>query len=329
MLNLYKLEIFNAVAMEGSFSRAAERMLLSQPAVSQHIRDLEASLHTKLFLRGSRGVKLTPAGETLLDYTRCILRLLGEAENALLQQKDLENASISIGATPGVGLNLLPAWIQEYQKRYTRAKIKLKTETTSVIVREILAGRLEISFIEGELEEKPPLRTFHLREIDMFIMVGPKHPWAKKKLVKVSSLQGVPFITRPPGSHSRIWIDRFFEEQRVFPEIIAEFDRPEAIIAAVHSGMGITVLPDWGVEQSIDSQLIRLRLEEVSLRRTLKLVWSENHPIKPTAKAFLSLLLEEFPLLVELTDDSAYLDDLVPQINNYRASLRCKNDSEA
>ncbi len=71
MLNLYKLEIFNRVAIDGSFSQAAEHLLLSQPAISQHIRDLEASLQSDLFIRGNRGVTLTPAGETLLDYTRC------------------------------------------------------------------------------------------------------------------------------------------------------------------------------------------------------------------------------------------------------------------
>jgi DNA-binding transcriptional LysR family regulator len=83
MLSLYKLEIFNAVVQEGSFSRAAQRLYLTQPAVSQHIQSLESSLGTRLFKRGRRGVQLTPAGEMLHDYTRCIMRLLAEAESAI------------------------------------------------------------------------------------------------------------------------------------------------------------------------------------------------------------------------------------------------------
>lgn len=83
MLNLYKLEIFATVVQTGSFSAAAERLLMTQPAVSQHIQDLEASLGARLFQRGRRGVTLTPAGETLHSYTQEILRLLAEAENAV------------------------------------------------------------------------------------------------------------------------------------------------------------------------------------------------------------------------------------------------------
>lgn len=326
MLKLYKLEIFNAVAIEGSFSKAADRMLLSQPAISQHIRDLEGSLQTSLFIRGSRGVKLTTAGETLLDYTRCILQLLDEAENTIYSQKDLENWSLNIGATPGVGLNLLPTWMQRYQERYTGAKIKLKTDTTSVIVQEILSGRLEMSFIEGELKEEAAVRSFQLREIEMQVMVSPSHPWAGSKSISITALQRVPFITRPAGSHTRKWIDHVFEEYQIEPEITAEFDRPEAIIAAVYAGMGVTILPDWGLEQSIDRQLVRLRINETNLTRTLKLVWAAARPIKPAAKAFLSLLVDDFPHLLQLTSGETEQVPIMPKIKQYKASFRCQGE---
>ncbi len=107
MLNLHKLEIFATVVRVGSFSAAAEQLLMTQPAVSQHIQDLEASLGTRLFERGRRGVTLTAAGEKLHDYTRTILQLVSEAENAVTDVEHLTSGEIVVGATPGVSVYLL------------------------------------------------------------------------------------------------------------------------------------------------------------------------------------------------------------------------------
>jgi LysR family transcriptional regulator, transcriptional activator of the cysJI operon len=300
MLNLYKLEIFNAVAAEGSFSKAADRLLLSQPAVSQHIRDLENSLQATLFIRGSRGVRLTPAGEILLEHTRLILNKLAEAESAISQLKKFENVSLYIGATPGVGTNLLPGWIQEYKSRYPSARITLRTDTTSTIAQEILAKRLEAGFVEGELESSPPIQSLHLRDIKMYVMTARDHPWAGRESIPLSALDGAPFIARPKGSHTRAWIDKVFLTHTITPDFVAEFDRPEAIIAAVASGLGVTILPEWGLDHSAERQLVHLRIEGLSLKRTLKLVWSEDFPPKPAVRTFLQLLAGEFPQLAEL-----------------------------
>ena len=108
MLDLHKLEIFLRVVREGSFSRAAESLLMTQPAVSQHIADLEAQLGATLFSRARRGVILTTEGETLHGYALQILRLLAEAENAVTDVRKLSSAQLAIGATPGLSSYLLP-----------------------------------------------------------------------------------------------------------------------------------------------------------------------------------------------------------------------------
>ncbi len=108
MLDLHKLNIFAAVARTGSFSAAAEQLLLSQPAVSQHVHDLEAGLGTRLFERGRRGVMLTPAGAQLYDYAQAIFRLVAEAESAVTDVANLAAGQLAVGATPGVSVYLLP-----------------------------------------------------------------------------------------------------------------------------------------------------------------------------------------------------------------------------
>jgi len=326
VLNLYKLEIFNRVAIDGSFSQAAEHLLLTQPAISQHIRDLEASLQSDLFVRGNRGVTLTPAGETLLDYTRCILRLVAEAESAVLEIDKLANAQIAIGATPGAGVYLLPDWIQSFHKRFPNLATFLRTDTTSNIAADTLTGKLDIGFVEGELAIEPPLSALILHEIELFVIVSSEHPWTKRKQVELQELHGHPFITRPPGSQTRSWIDQTLAQHGILPRIVAEFDNPEAIMQAVASGMGVSILPDWGLDKHRSgASLKRLTIKDLSLRRTLKLIWNADAPFKPVSRAFLSHLADEFPQLTQIVASDESLELYLPRRDEYKASLNCVN----
>ena len=326
MLNLYKLEIFNRVAIDGSFSQAAEHLLLSQPAISQHIRDLEASLQSDLFIRGNRGVTLTPAGETLLDYTRWILRLVAEAESAVLEIDQLANAQIAIGATPGAGVYLLPEWIQSFNKRFPDLATSMQTDTTAHIAADIGARKLDLGFVEGELAIEPPLSALILSEIELFVIVGSKHPWAGLRQIEMQSLHGHPFITRPPGSQTRTWIDQLLAQHGVQPHLIAEFDNPEAIMQAVASGLGVTILPDWGLDGNLTGpKLHRLVIKDLALRRMLKLLWNADAPFKPVSRAFLSHLADEFPQLTQFAASDERLDLNLPRRTEYRASLNCIN----
>lgn len=323
MLSLYKLELFDTVAAEGSFSKAAERMSLTQPAVSQHIRDLEASLGAELFRRDYRGVTLTPAGETLLDYTRCILRLVADAEAAVANLESLSTGKLHIGATPGAGVYLLPEWIPSFNARYPQLSVSLRTDTTDVIASELLAQHLDLGFVEGEIEIHLPLTAMVLREIQLYVVVGREHTWWERSSISISQLDGHPFITRTLGSHTRAWVDRLLEKYGVRPQIIADFDNPDAIRTAVASGAGVTILPDWSVQDVEGERFRLLAIEEEDLKRTLKLVWNEETPMQPVSRAFLSQLAERFPQLTRIVASGSGVDIRIPAREEYRASLQC------
>lgn len=321
MLNLYKLEVFNAVAMEGSFSRAAERLLLSQPAVSQHIRDLESSLNAELFRRTNRGAILTPAGEVLLDYTRCILRMLAEAEIAVTNLDQAARGQLTLGATPGVGIYLLPRWIQSFHRRFPQVSAQLHTGTTARLADDAIAGKVDLGFVEGEISSESPLKVLALREIELRVVVGAGHPWSGAPHVSISDLDGQAFIARAVGSHTRSWMDQLFNRHGVMPQIVAEFDNPEAIKQAVAAGMGISILPEWAFTGS--GQGVRgVPIQGFDLRRTLKLLWSESAPMKPAVRAFLVHLADEFPALAQLAAQGGEL--YLPARSDYRASLNCR-----
>ena len=126
VLDLYKLQIFSVVVQEGSFSGAAERLYMTQSAVSQHIKDLETNLGVSLFQRGWRGVTLTPHGEILNRYASQILALVISAENALMNIDTLEGGRVSVGTTPGVGVYLAPLWVQQFREQYPQLTVALQ-----------------------------------------------------------------------------------------------------------------------------------------------------------------------------------------------------------
>lgn len=298
MLSLNKLEIFALVVETGSFSAAAERLLLTQPAISQHIQDLEAQLGVTLFKRGRRGVTLTPTGETLYAYTQRILRLVLEAETAVTDVRHIKRGQARIGATPGVSMYLLPGWIRTFQRAYPNLTMALETAVTSKILAGVLAHALDIGLIEGELTDTERLASFVLREIDMYVIVGAGHDWCQHESVPVAALDGQPFITRSPDSQTRRWIDTLLAEHGVKPRIVAEFDNPEAIKQAVASGIGITILPEYAVHHEQARKVVRtVQLDNLVMQRTLKLVWDEDLPFSPVTKALLAHLAAEFPQL--------------------------------
>ncbi len=293
MLNLNKLEVFAAVVRTGSFSAAAEQLLLTQPAVSQHIRDLEASLGTSLFVRSRRGATLTAAGEQLAEYTRAIFRLVAEAENAIADVEHLTGGHIRIGATPGISVYLLPEPIQEFHSRYPKLHVAVQTAITPQIVDDLRHGRLELGLIEGELDEPPhgALGVQLLKEVEQWVVVGPKHPWWGRDAVALADLQGQTLILRQRSSQTRIWLDGVLQQHDISPRVGAEFDNVESIKRSVINGTGVSILPAYAAEQEVESdRLWLLRVADVPLQRTLKLLWNRETYASPVVAAFLRCL---------------------------------------
>jgi DNA-binding transcriptional LysR family regulator len=303
MLSLYKLEIFAAVVQAGSFSAAAQRLYMTQPAVSQHIQDLEHGLGTSLFIRGRRGVTLTTAGETLYEYTQRILRLVAEAESDVTNVDHLDSGQLTVGATPGVSTYLIPDWLHGFREKYPQLNIALQTDVTSKNITGIMEHKLDLAFVEGELEKlyRKGLGHLILRPVMMVVAVGQGHAWCKRDSVTIDMLNQQAFITRQPNSRTRIWIDSVLEEHGVQPRIVGEFDNQEAIKQAVMSNMGVSILPDYTLEREQAAGLIRiLPVEDINFERELKLLYNENMPFTPIARALLRYLADIFPIIQDL-----------------------------
>lgn len=302
MLDLYKLQIFMVVAQEGSFSAAAERLYITQSAVSQHMKDLETRLGRLLFQRGWRGVTLTPHGEILLGYARDIFALIDEAENALIDVERILEGRLSIGATPGIAIYLAPEWVQRFRVRYPQLTVSLKTGVTAQVVADVLDQQISLGFIEGELKDMSTrLKVIPLQEVEQMVIVGFKHPWWDQAAVDLDSLDGQPMIVRPPNSQSRIWLDQAFSQHQITPVINAEFDNLESIKRAVMSGSCLTILPHYVVENEVEQGLLHLvALTDQPLKRVLKLIAARDLPFSPLARAFIKLLSVDYNVLTQV-----------------------------
>lgn len=302
MLSLYKLEIFAAVVNEGSFSAAALRLFMTQPAVSQHIQDLETRLGTPLFSRVPRGVVLTQAGETLYSYTQRILRLVAEAESAVTNVDKLTHAQLNIGATPGVAVYLLPDWFKGFQAAHPNLGISLQTSVTPQVAASVLGNKLDLGFVEGDLDNSHDrsLGSIILQAIEQRLVISSQHHWANREGVQLADLSDEAFIMRQPGSRTRIWMDTILAAHGITPRIVAEFDNPEAIKQAVMADMGVSILPAYTVQHEVRLGLLKaLPVTDVRLMRNLRLIYRQE-AFTPLMRALLNYLEDEFPQLGSL-----------------------------
>lgn len=303
VLNLYKLEIFVHVVEEGSFSAAAERLLMTQSGVSQHIRDLEAGLGAQLFERGRRGVTLTHAGQKLYDYTRRIFALVAEAENAVTDVDQLAEGQVKLGATPGLASYTLPEWIQSFRQRHPRLTVTLQTRTTPEIVTEILAGRLDIGIVEGEIDDATLalLNASDLQRIEQFVVVGQRHPYWERQEIDIMELSGHDFVMRQQHSQSRIWLTQVLNEHGITPRLSAEFDNVESIKRTVASGHGLAVLPAYAVRDEVNYGSLRtIPVAGQPFVRVVKLLWDRRRFLSPVTRALLAHLQGCYPALGEV-----------------------------
>jgi len=310
MISLHKLEIFVTVCRAGSFSGAARLLYMSQPAVSQHIRDIESHLGTSLFVRsGARGAVPTAAGETLLEYASEMLRMMAEVESRLTVVENLEGGRVCVGATPGVALYLFPAWLPGFRASYPRLQVDIKTGTTAHVAEAVAEENHAYGFIEGELDELEDahLVALRLEAIDLKLVVGREHHWSRRGFITSDELNGEAFVTRHSGSRTRDWLDGVFHTHHISPHNIAAFDNPEAIKNAVIANMGCAILPEYAVHHNLaNGSLIEVFIEDVHLERYLNLLYNPEALFSPIGLALLDHLAATYPALHTLLQRVGY-----------------------
>ena len=285
-MDINHLEVFLAVAHEKSFSRAAETLHRTQPAVSQAVRRLEAELGEPLFDRSSKDGTMTTAGRVLFDFAQQMMNLRHHAHSAIKELRDLHRGKLSLGANEYTVMSLLPL-IPLFRARHPHIRIEIKRSLASRITSEIIGRDVEIGVITFKPSD-PAIRSLPLASDDIALIVAPTHPLATKQIVSVRELGAEAFIAHNVRSPYRDKVIRTFQKHRTPLNISMEMPTLEAIKRLVEQGMGVALMPRLAAQTEIHRrQLVALQVREMKLERRLHLIYRKNATLSHAAKAFL------------------------------------------
>lgn len=290
-MELHSLRVFLTVATEKSFSRAAEKLLRTQPAVSLSIQRLETELGEKLIDRSAKELLLTDAGEIVFDYARRFENLQGELENALHELRDKSAGRLTIGANESSTLYLLEH-IERYRRQYPRVHVQIRRSLSSRIPVELMDGELELGLLTYDPADDRLISKVIFTDHLSFI-VAPQHPLAGRDSVTIEELGEENFIAHNVVSPYRNLVIRTFQEHKVPLRIGLEMPTIESIRKMVERNEGVAFLPRMCVEQEVRHGLVReVKVEEMQLDRPIRLVYPARRALSHAAQAFLDLVSE-------------------------------------
>jgi len=288
-MELYSLQVFLTVATERSFSRAAEKLLRTQPAISLSLQRLEQELGEKLIDRSGKDLILTDAGRTVLDYARRFESLRLELDNSLAELRDKSAGRLIIGANESTILYLL-RHIEQYRELYPKIKVQVRRSLSSKIPGELLDGNLELGAISYDPGDER-LKSKVVYSDALAFVVSPKHRLAHKKTVSITELASEIFIAHNVLSPYREIVLREFHNHKVPLRMDVEMPTVETIRKLVISNVGVAFLPRMCVEEEIEQgQLCEVRVKEIHVERKIRLVYPTRRVLSHAAKAFLELL---------------------------------------
>jgi DNA-binding transcriptional LysR family regulator len=288
-MELYSLQVFLTVANERSFSRAAGKLLRTQPAVSLALQRLERELGERLIDRSGKDLILTDAGRVALDYARRFESLRQEMANSLAELKDNSSGRLIIGANESTTLYLLHH-IERYRELYPKVKVQVRRSFSSKIPNELIDGNLELGVISYDPgDERLKSKTIYIDALTF--VCSPRHRLAHRKTVSMSELASENFVAHNVVSPYREVVLREFQNHKVHLTMDVEMPTIEAIRWFVQQNLGVAFLPRMCVEQDIAKKILHeVRVKELHVERKIRVVYPTRRGLSYAAKAFLELL---------------------------------------
>jgi len=239
-----RLQVFHAVAKHLSFTKAAEALFMTQPAVTFQIRQLEEQFNTRLFDRAHGRIALTPAGQAALEYAERILELSAEMDTRMKEMGGQVAGALLIGASMTIAEYLLPPVLGEFKMRYPGVAPRLFVANSEAVQARIAERTLDLGFIEGD-SHLPSLVTDKCGDDELQVVCVPSHPLAKLKSATPQLLVEHAYVGREPGSGTREVIDHYLEKAGVAPDsmqLVMELGSPEAIKGLLSTGNGFAIM---------------------------------------------------------------------------------------
>ncbi len=287
-MDLSQLEVFLAVAREGKFSRAAEKLHRTQSAVSQSVRKLEQDLGEALFDRSSRDGRLTDAGRLLQEYAERLLNLRADAAGALAELRQLQRGKLAIAANEFTALYLLPV-LAEFRRLHPMIHIVVERALGSQIPDGLLRHNAELGVLSYDPRE-PRLRSLIVYLDELIFVVPPRHPLATETQVSIRQLGAESFVAHIVPSPYRDKVIQAFQRHKTPLHMDVELPTLQAIKQFVAMGNGVALLPQISAENELArGELVRIPVRELRLHRKLRLVYRKAAGLSHAGRAFLKV----------------------------------------
>lgn len=290
-MTLRHIKVFVAVCANKSITRAAEKLYMTQPAVSAVIRELEDYYGIKLFDRISRRLYLTEIGKQFLDYSIHIISLFDDMEKGI---KDWDTFGIlRIGASITIGTNLMPGYVSQFQKKHPQMRVRVVIENSEDLENRILRNDVDFAFIEGTIHSSQ-LKIQKIMEDELVLICGPHHVLSKTRQLNVEQLPDYDFILREKGSGTRELFDSTMLVHNITIKPIWESVSTQAIVKAVGADLGLSVLPYRLVQSDLEAGLVKyIKIRDVSFKRQFYVTYHKNKYLTNSAKEFINLAFQE------------------------------------
>lgn len=285
-MDLATLNAFIAIAELGSFSDAAERLHLTQPAVSKRIASLEQQLNVRLFDRLGREVSLTEAGRALLPRAYQILNVLDDTRRALNNLSGEVGGRLTLATSHHIGLHRLPPLLRAFTRAYPQVALDIQFLDSEVAYEEVLHGRAELAVITLAPETREPVHAVAVWDDPLDFVAAPEHPLARSGVIDLADVARHPAVFPGGNTFTHHIVRRLFEAQALTPNIAMSTNYLETIKMMVSIGLAWSVLP----RTMLDEQVTRLPLPGIQLSRQLGYISHTERTLSNAARAFMQLL---------------------------------------
>ena len=293
MIENFRIRVFRAVAQHLNFSRAAEELLLTQPAVTQQIKALEDELGVPLFERGGGHIALSTGGKALLPYAEKMKALSDEATEAVASSFGQRAGELKLGASQTISQYLLPNFIAAFRRANPKVTITARGGNSDHVLEALLAGDIHLGLIEGP-ERRKDIHIEPFLEDHMVLVVPAAHEWANNE-VAVEDLKGQPLLMREFGSGSRRVVEQALTSAGLKTKgltVSMELDSTEGLLSAVEAGLGVTFVSRWAVRNQLALGTLKLaRVRELKLARRFSMAYPAGPEPTGNVGAFRSFLL--------------------------------------
>jgi DNA-binding transcriptional LysR family regulator len=296
-ITLRQLKVFESVARNLSFTRAAGELHLSQPAVSMQVRQLEDAVGLPLFEQIGKKIHLTGAGQELYRYGREIGQKLAEAEGVLEEMKGMQRGRLVVSMVSNANY-FIPRLLSVFCQRFPGIAVNLDVANREKLLQQLADNEMDIG-IMGQPPEGAELVAEPFLENPLVVIAAPSHPLAAEKHIPVARLEGETFLLREKGSGTRMAMERIFAQHGIAPPQGMEMSTTEAIKQAVAAGMGLAVVSLYTVELEVETRrLAVLDVEDFPIARHWYAVYRKGKRLSAVAQAFHDFLLDEAKTLL-------------------------------